>query len=61
MEKGANALLTDERGFITEGTGTNFFIARNGENPHAQTARYPAWRLPGGLHGPRCQTEHSCL
>lgn len=31
MEKGANALLTDERGFITEGTGTNFFIARNGE------------------------------
>ena len=31
LEKGANALLTDERGFITEGTGTNFFIARNGE------------------------------
>ncbi len=31
MEKGAMALLTDERGFITEGTGNNFFIARGGE------------------------------
>ena len=25
------ALLTDEHGFITEGTGNNFFIARDGE------------------------------
>ena len=31
MEKGAMALLTDEHGFITEGTGNNFFIARGGE------------------------------
>ena len=31
MEEGAMALLTDERGFITEGTGNNFFIARGGE------------------------------
>ncbi len=31
MEKGAMALLTDELGFITEGTGNNFFIARDGE------------------------------
>ena len=31
MEEGAMALLTDERGFITEGTGNNFFIVRNGE------------------------------
>lgn len=31
MEQGAMALLTDERGFITEGTGNNFFIARDGE------------------------------
>ncbi len=31
MEAGAMALLTDERGFVTEGTGNNFFIARGGE------------------------------
>ena len=31
LEEGAMALLTDERGFITEGTGNNFFIARHGE------------------------------
>ena len=31
MEEGAMALLTDERGFITEGTGSNFFIAYHGE------------------------------
>ncbi len=31
MEPGAQALLTDERGFITEGTGNNFFIAKGGE------------------------------
>lgn len=31
MEAGAQALLTDEHGFITEGTGNNFFIARGGE------------------------------
>ena len=30
MEEGASALLTDERGFITEGTGNNFFMARDG-------------------------------
>ena len=28
---GAQALLTDERGFITEGTGNNFFMVREGE------------------------------
>lgn len=32
MEEGAMALLTDELGFITEGTGNNFFIAREGKN-----------------------------
>ena len=31
MEQGATALLTDERGFITEGPGSNFFIAKDGE------------------------------
>ena len=31
IEEGAKALLTDEHGFITEGTGNNFFIARDGE------------------------------
>ena len=31
LEEGAWALLTDERGFITEGIGSNFFIARDGE------------------------------
>ncbi len=31
LEQGALALLTDERGFITEGTGNNFFMVRNGE------------------------------
>ena len=30
METGAQALLTDERGYITEGTGNNFFMARDG-------------------------------
>ncbi len=31
MEPGAMALLSDERGFITEGSGSNFFIACHGE------------------------------
>ena len=31
MEPGAMPLLTDERGFITEGSGSNFFVARHGE------------------------------
>ena len=30
MEEGAQALLTDERGFITEGTGNNFFMVKDG-------------------------------
>jgi len=28
LEEGANALLTDEHGYITEGTGNNFFMVR---------------------------------
>ena len=31
MEQGAMPLLTDEHGFITEGSGSNFFVARHGE------------------------------
>lgn len=31
MEEAAMPLLTDERGFITEGSGSNFFIARHGK------------------------------
>ena len=31
LEQGAMPLLTDEHGFITEGSGSNFFIARQGE------------------------------
>jgi branched-chain amino acid aminotransferase len=31
IASGAMALLTDERGCITEGTGSNFFMARGGE------------------------------
>ena len=31
MEQGAMPLLTDEHGFITEGSGSNFFMARHGE------------------------------
>ena len=31
MEAGAMALLTDEHGYITEGTGNNFFMARGNE------------------------------
>ena len=31
MEPGAMALLTDEHGFITEGTGNNFFTVRDNE------------------------------
>ncbi len=31
LEQGAMPLLTDEHGFITEGSGSNFFIAREGK------------------------------
>ena len=31
LEAGAMALLTDEHGFITEGTGNNFFMVRDGK------------------------------
>ena len=31
MEKGSSPLLTDEDGFITEGTGNNFFMVKDGE------------------------------
>jgi len=31
LDPGAMALLTDEDGFITEGTGNNFFMVRDGE------------------------------
>ena len=31
------ALLTDERGFITEGTGNNYFIVKDGEYVDAAT------------------------
>lgn len=31
IQPGALALLTDERGFITEGTGNNFFMVRDGQ------------------------------
>ena len=31
MQDGAQALLTDEHGFITEGTGNNFFMVREGQ------------------------------
>ena len=31
MAEGASALLTDERGFITEGAGSNFFMVSRGE------------------------------
>ena len=36
MEEGAMALLTDERGFVTEGTGNNFFMVKDGQvlTPH---------------------------
>ena len=30
MDSGAMAVLTDEQGFLTEGTGNNFFIAKDG-------------------------------
>ena len=32
------ALLTDERGFITEGTGNNYFIVKDGECAATQMA-----------------------
>ncbi|MAE60268.1 MAG: branched-chain amino acid aminotransferase [Planctomycetaceae bacterium] len=31
LDPAASALLTDEHGFITEGTGNNFFMVRDGE------------------------------
>jgi branched-chain amino acid aminotransferase len=31
LEPGAMALLTDEHGFVTEGTGNNFFMVRDGQ------------------------------
>ena len=36
------ALLTDERGFITEGTGNNYFIVKDGEYAQQRRLRYPS-------------------
>ena len=56
MEKGAMALLTDERGFITEGTGSNFFMVRDDEiltpKPHnilRGVSRHACMELAGAL------------
>ena len=51
MEEGAMALLTDERGFVTEGTGNNFFMVQGRAHPDAQAARHPARGFPRRLHG----------
>jgi len=50
MEKGAMPLLTDEHGFITEGSGYNFFIAREG--------RILTPRPDNILHG---VSRHACM
>ena len=39
------ALLTDERGFITEGTGNNYFIVKDGECAATQIALPPSLSL----------------
>ena len=36
-------LLTDDRGFITEGSGSNFFIVRQGRGAHRQEATIFWW------------------
>ena len=49
------ALLTDERGFITEGTGNNYFIVKDGECAATQIALPPSlscsglFRMPSDL------------
>ena len=60
LEEGAMALLTDEHGFITEGTGNNFFIARGGRDFHLKTQRYSAWGISARLYGPRIHTRYPC-
>ncbi len=56
MEDGASALLTDEHGFVTEGTGNNFFMVRDGviltPRPHnilRGISRGVCMQLAGGL------------
>ncbi|NKB68896.1 MAG: branched-chain amino acid aminotransferase [Candidatus Latescibacteria bacterium] len=59
MEEGAQALLTDERGFITEGTGNNFFMVKDGRiltpKPHdilRGVSRQACMELADGLDLP---------
>ncbi len=64
MEAGANALLTDEHGFITEGTGNNFFMVRDGEifTPRPRdilrgVSRQACMELAGALDIPVHETD----
>ena len=46
------ALLTDERGFITEGTGNNYFIVKDGEYVQQHRLRYPPLSCSGSFRMP---------
>jgi len=64
LEEGASALLTDEHGFVTEGTGNNFFMVRDGQiltpRPHnilRGVSRQACMELAAGLDMPVCETD----
>ena len=64
MEEGAMALLTDERGFVTEGTGNNFFMVRDGRiltpKPHdilRGVSRGACMELAGKLGNPVVEAD----
>ena len=46
LDPGAMALLTDERGFITEGTGNNYFIVKDGEYASNPVVLHTLFMLP---------------
>ena len=52
------ALLTDERGFITEGTGNNYFIVKDGEYASNPVVLHTLFMLPRHIdvdpHAIRC-------
>ena len=64
MEAGAQALLTDEHGFITEGTGNNFFMVRDGQvitpkghNVLRGVSRGACMELASKLDIPLCEAD----
>ena len=44
-----NALLTDDRGYLTEGTGNNFFMVRGRSDPDPKSPQHPVRHRPQSL------------